>query len=106
MEREQMNRQQHPRPEQFDKRRTYVTQEEVIELWHRIEQHRAAIAEELATFDDWLDGAPELAAVWDEFKQLGGVTSTELQRFFAGQTFRHRPIRQRRHLRLVCNKRR
>jgi hypothetical protein len=99
-----MNRQQHPRPEQFDKHRTHVTAEEVVEVWRRIEQHRRAIADELTVFDDWLDGAPELAAVWNEFTGLGGVTSAELQRFFAGQTFRHRPVtRQRKHLRLVHN---
>jgi hypothetical protein len=102
---EYLPRSQHGK-RQFDKHRTHVTTEEVVELWCRIEQHRQAIADELAVFDDWLDGAPDLAAVWNEFKELGGVTASELQRFFSGQTFRHRPIRQRRHLRLISNKRR
>src|SRR5262245_20772443 len=91
---------------EFDLERSYIDQCEVIELWERIEQYQKAIREELAVFDDWLDGSPELAAVWNDFTQLGGLRSSELKRFFMGQTFRHRPIRQRRHLRLVCNKRR
>jgi hypothetical protein len=82
----------------------YVDAQEVVDLLRRIEQHRQAITREQATLQDWLRGAPDLAKEWETFTGLGGVTSTELERYFAGQIFRHRPIRQRRHLRLISNK--
>jgi hypothetical protein len=83
--------------------RTYVTGAEVVALLERIEHHRDALAAEQATFQDWLDGSDELYERWSAFIQAGGVTAHEFGRFLNDRPFRHRRVRQRRHLRLVAS---
>jgi hypothetical protein len=87
--------------------RKTIKRREIIQLWESIEHHRAETARLLAIFEGWLDITPELYADWCEFTELGGITAHELRRFLDGQTIRRRPMRKRRHLRLIStNKRR
>jgi hypothetical protein len=86
--------------------REHITRDEVVLLWENIERHRAAIARALATFEGWLDISPELYKDWCEFTEIGGVTAHELRRFLDGQIIRRRPMRSRKHLRMVVNNKR
>jgi hypothetical protein len=87
-----------------DTEQKFITRAEVVLLWENIEHHRAAIACKLAIFENWLDISPALYNDWCEFTEIGGVTAYELRRFLDGQIIRRRPMRQRKHLRLVASK--
>ena len=83
-----------------------ITRDEVIQLWENIEHHRAAIARLSAIFEGWLDVSPALYKDWAEFTEIGGITAHELRRFLDGKIIRRRPMRSRRHLRMVVNNKR
>ena len=84
--------------------RSYIEQRDVIFLWRAIEHHRHEIAHQEARFRHWLQRSPELAKDWREFQSLGGVTADDFVKFCAG-TMRHRLTRERKHLRMIVNRR-
>jgi hypothetical protein len=84
------------------KGRTYIAGEEVVALLRRIEWHRQELTAEAALFKRWLTASPQLQAVWTKFIDAGGITAREFDRFLDGLPFRHRRVRQHRHLRLVA----
>jgi hypothetical protein len=96
---ETMPRRPHLAP--FAPTRTHITRSEVIELYREMEFYREALQECAATLDDWLAKSSEFAAEWDAFLEKGGATSDDLERYLNGKTFRHRPTRKRKHLRLI-----
>jgi hypothetical protein len=88
------------------KDRENIMPAEVIQLWQNIEYHRAEIARQLAIFESWLDISPALQKDWDKFTQMGGISAHELAQFLDGKIIRRRPMRSRKHLRMVVNNRR
>jgi hypothetical protein len=81
-------------------RTTYISKDEVIGLLHSIEGHRQAITDATGKFDHWVQSSEELRQVWSRFLISGGVSAEDFRQFLAGR-FRHRPVRQRQHLRLI-----
>ena len=80
----------------------YISQDEVIELLYNIEYHRNAIANVTDKFEYWLGSSKQLRDVWNRFLIGGGISANDFQAFLNGK-FRCRPVRQRRHLRLISN---
>jgi hypothetical protein len=87
---------------EFEPERTQIEIEEVIALLQSIEQHRAALAAHAATLSEWLSISDDLSRTWDRFTRMGGISAADFERFLA-QRLPRRPVRQKRHLRLISS---
>jgi hypothetical protein len=70
-----------------------------------IDRQRQQLNLERQSLQSLLDHDPDLAAKWREFISLGGISAEDFRQFLAGQ-MRARITRQRKHLRLVVDRRR
>jgi hypothetical protein len=77
---------------------------DVLDLLHRIEQHRAALNSDLNTLHGWLNRSAELCQMWNKFTLAGGVTSADFAAVYNNARLARRPVaRQRQHLRLITS---
>jgi hypothetical protein len=83
---------------------TGIRIEEVQDLLDDMESHRRALATDAGVLAGWLRDSEEFAAAWNKFIASGGVTADDFRDFIKGRLRRARPLRQRRHLRLVASK--
>jgi hypothetical protein len=82
--------------------RTQITIEEVQNLLNDMAQHRCALAATAETLADWLAHSDEFAAAWTKFTANGGLTGQDFLDFVNGR-LHTRPVRHRRHLRLIAS---
>ena len=79
-------------------------EEELLQRLERIDYQREQVELQRQSLQSLLEFYPELAGRWKEFTSLGGVSASDFRKYLDGQ-WRPRITRQRKHLRLIVNRR-
>jgi len=74
--------------------------DEVIRILRIIEGLQFALTIHAGRLANWWEQSQQFSEIWEEFTRVGGVTSTDFERFLAGR-FRYRRTRQKDQLRLI-----
>lgn len=87
-----------------ERQRKHIRASEVAALLEQIEHHRAQLDACNNTLREWLNISTDLTEAWAKFTAQGGIDGDDFLKFMQGK-LRHRirPLRQRRHLRLISN---
>jgi hypothetical protein len=77
--------------------------DELLDLLRDIERRQKRLAQDQRDLHRLIEREPDLRQKWHEFTRMGGISANELELFLQGR-LRPRITHQRRHLRLVPNR--
>jgi hypothetical protein len=79
--------------------------DELLATFRKIDRLREELHAAGNYFAAILQAEPALRQQWDTFLRAGGIGSRDFRRYLDGYVIRYRPMRRRKHLRLVINQR-
>jgi hypothetical protein len=105
-ERERLLVEQHEeeQDEYQEEEREWNWQEELLERVKFLDRQRGLMNLAIHNLNSLLNTQPDMKRIWQEFTQAGGVTAEELHYFtHNGRKLKTRPLRRKRHMRMVVN---
>ncbi len=82
----------------------YIDVDDVVSLLRSIEYSQRQLRSAAEILQRYVEDSPDFAKAWREFNDAGGVSAEDFERFLDDR-MRYRPVKRKRHLRVISNNR-